>query len=215
MSRFQIDQKVFTRSGVQGWVDLIEDGMVFITASNGVEMDFQESDLLTEDEYTAFKDEQMKVVSSNMRVRDLGPSNVTQATIEAFFGIPDKKADKRVMVRFTEMAAAFATAELVLDFAAANMAECIAREQGMEDGTYRVDYDKAREAFNGLDDTTKVKLIAASLKVPVIVLHGCVDVPGTEMLRQVVGRAMILNGGDLVLFKARRDIQRYESAIPS
>jgi hypothetical protein len=210
MSRFQIDQIVFTRTGIKGYVDLIEDGTVFITASNGVEMDFQESDLMTEAEHISFKNDQMKSVT-----RDLGPSNVSQTTLDSFFGVPDKKADERLMERFSDMAKAFQTAELVLDFTAAQMAEGIAAEQGMEAGTYMVDYDKAREVFNDLSATSKVALIAASLKVPVMVLHGTVDFPGTEMLRRVIAQAMILNGGDIVLFKARRDIQRYDAAIPA
>ena len=150
MSRFQIDQIVFTRTGIKGYVDLIEDGTVFITASNGVEMDFQESDLMTEAEHISFKNDQMKSVT-----RDLGPSNVSQTTLDSFFGVPDKKADERLMERFSDMAKAFQTAELVLDFTAAQMAEGIAAEQGMEAGTYMVDYDKAREVFNDLSATPR------------------------------------------------------------
>ena len=196
MSKFVVDQVVYTKNGLKYYVDDVSDGFVFCTSPSGTESDFREDQIMSEEEYNA--------------TRGMNPPNGLNRRFTPLGGLNGESSFDDL--RRSEAAIAMLD-RVAPDFVSyiAFMTMCdLAIQMGTTHIVSLVRIDDCKKNF--LDSNDKdlvIKTIASFIGATKQVLHGAVE-GGDEMMKAVAAKAMLPHVQGMLIFKSRLALERSE-----
>lgn len=144
-SRFEPGSTVYARDGRAYVVEVVDGGTVYCTSSNGVEMDFPASALLTESEWASQKDGRREISYARIkqaRAYAPSPEKIDRAGAEQLLGKIEKLSPS------------------LLDFTAFTTAQQILTENKDDDLIASLSIVKARAIFDEAKPETRARLAA-------------------------------------------------------
>ena len=173
-SRFSLGSIAYAKDGRSYTVEVVDGGTVYCTASNGVETEFPEGNLLTESEWGVRTDGR----------RDISYTRLKQARV---YSAAPEKLDKAAAEQLLSKAERLSPS--LLDFVAFTVAKQILRENKDDEQVADLSIVKCRQLFDESKPEVRACLLAGMLGTRAEMLISALKL-GDNLMRAMLDKGM-------------------------